>query len=228
MNCRAVPKNTPAPAAAASAAPVRKLNVASSTSNQRGLMQKFLASHGKITHMATPLTFSAPTVASKSGVAAPAPSVAKPLQVQPTFTAPVQEIKMASASATAPSGAPRRHLATTEEKIQQEFREMKKREEELKLNRMKMLAKSQPNLLASLQQEEEEAAGAATAGEGHKGHKGHQDREDQDSYNLNSVNQLRGALSVHNLLDEGAKVKAGRRKSALVAHWENRIQHQEF
>jgi len=91
-----------------------------------------------------------------------------------------------------------------------------------------MMAKSQPNLLASLQQEEEEAAGAATAGEGHKGHKGHQDREDQDSYNLNSVNQLRGALSVHNLLDEGAKVKAGRRKSALVAHWENRIQHQEF
>lgn len=30
------------------------------------------------------------------------------------------------------AGPPRRHYATTEEKIQQEFREMQKREEELK------------------------------------------------------------------------------------------------
>ena len=39
---------------AASAASVRKLNVGASVSNQRGLMEKFLASHGKISHIATP------------------------------------------------------------------------------------------------------------------------------------------------------------------------------
>jgi len=111
---------------------------------------------------------------------------------------------------------------------------------------MKMMAKSQPNLLASLQQEE-----LAAAGEREDVPDG-QDSTDQDHFSLNSVNQLRGALSVHNLLEEGtslalqeivfqgsminlliwyssgAKVRAGRRKSALVAHWENRIQHQEF
>lgn len=61
---------------------------------------------------------------------------------------------------------------------------------------MKMMAKSQPNLLACLQQEELEAAGVTKEEE-------HRDQSDQDHFSLNSVNQLRDTLSVHNLLDEG-------------------------
>ena len=37
-----------AASSASSASSVRKLNVATTASNQRGLMEKFLASHGKI------------------------------------------------------------------------------------------------------------------------------------------------------------------------------------
>ena len=65
---------------------------------------------------------------------------------------------------------------------------------------MKMMAKSQPNLLASLQQEE-----LAAAGEREDVPDG-QDSTDQDHFSLNSVNQLRGALSVHNLLEEGTSL----------------------
>lgn len=43
-----------------------------------------------------------------------------------------KECKVSSSGMTGSSGVPRRHVATTEEKIQQEFIEMKKREEELK------------------------------------------------------------------------------------------------
>jgi hypothetical protein len=136
---------------------------------------------------------------------------------------------------------PRRHYATTEEKIQAEFREMKKREEELKVTRMKMFAKSQPNLLACLNQEDDDNAAAAAAALG------------LDLIEESGSHPLRAAVSNPNLLDDvdgdlqqqalppqvpvmeressvvssSSSVKGARRKSALIAQWENRIQQND-
>ena len=79
-----------------------------------------------------------------------------------------------------------------------------------RVNRMKFFAKSQPNLLACLDHDECDGQ-----------------QEDLEG-NLNS---LRSAVSIPNLADEEqqqqqpstAATKSARRKSALIAQWENRI-----
>jgi len=180
---------------------------------QKGLMQRFLATRGKMgslgsgyvtvktspSQTAVPVPVPVPTVTDSKPSDKPVVERKKSLQieekenddVQPTF---------------------RRGYITAGEKIQVEMQEMQKREEELRLQR----ALSQPNLLY------------------------HQDGEDEESpiTNGNEENHipLRGTLSNPHLLDMDTTphndsdltldkpFKTIRKRSALIAQWENMIQ----
>lgn len=212
---------------------------------QRGLMEKFFLSRGRLN---SPATFNAPTpsaslaLSSSSSstnhsVVTPGSSAGDPVGVinhsnKTTPAAPVRylapAIKPVELQTTRKDevddhrdkvGPSRRHYATTEEKIQQEFREMQKREEELKLNRSRFFAKSQPNLLDMDDQGISEPEQRLEGG------------------------QLRSAHSISDLLADESQptemreelppmssstVKGARRKSALIAQWENRIHQQDF
>lgn len=105
----------------------------------------------------------------------------------------------------------RRSYCTAEEKIQSELKEMQMREEELRRLRARQLAQSQPNL-AGLGMDEEDL-------------EVHEDNTDS----LQEMNGLRTVLSNPNLLDDEPEQtqaidKGVRRRSALIAQWENRIQ----
>ncbi|XP_057370275.1 uncharacterized protein LOC130691352 isoform X3 [Daphnia carinata] len=220
-------------------------NFSNPQGGQRGLMEKFLLSRGRLNG---PATFNAPTPSAPTALSSSSPLTHHSV-VTPGSSAgdPVGVINQSNKMTSAPARyvvpavkpvesqiarrdeedkqvrekvvPPRRHYATTEEKIQQEFREMQKREEELKLNRSKFFAKSQPNLL------------------------------DIDDPVVNEPEQrlegqLRSAHSISDLLaDEtqsvemreelplkssSSTVKGARRKSALIAQWENRIHQQDF
>ncbi|KAI9564967.1 hypothetical protein GHT06_008708 [Daphnia sinensis] len=219
-------------------------NFSNPQGGQRGLMEKFFLSRGRLN---SPATFNAPTPSAPTALSSSSPLTHHSV-VTPGSSAgdPVGVINQSNKMTPAPAryvapavkpvesqmarrdedkqvrdkaGPPRRHYATTEEKIQQEFREMQKREEELKLNRSKFFAKSQPNLL------------------------------DIDDQGVNEPEQrlegqLRSAHSISDLLaDEtqsvemreelppkssSSTVKGARRKSALIAQWENRIHQQDF
>lgn len=220
-------------------------NFSNPQGGQRGLMEKFFLSRGRLN---SPATFNAPTPSASTALSSSSPLTHHSV-VTPGSSAgdPVGVINQSNKTTPAPAryvapavkpvesqiarrdeedkqvrdkvGPPRRHYATTEEKIQQEFREMQKREEELKLNRSKFFAKSQPNLL---------------------------DIDDQGVCEPEQrlEGQLRSAHSISDLLaDEtqsvemreelppkssSSTVKGARRKSALIAQWENRIHQQDF
>ncbi|CAN7943436.1 unnamed protein product, partial [Ixodes hexagonus] len=94
-----------------------------------------------------------------------------------------------------PGDALRKGLVTAETKIQEEMRVMKEREEELRRQRIRLLGQSQPNL--SLLECSTDSV---------------------DSYQLQRVG------SNPNLLESPQPSGAPRRRSALIAQWEQRIQ----
>ncbi|KAG8240169.1 hypothetical protein J437_LFUL009459 [Ladona fulva] len=107
---------------------------------------------------------------------------------------------------------------SAEEKIQEELKQMKVREDELRLQRAHIMAQSQPNLLSIMDESEERSL-----------------QIDDDNEKMPS---LYSTLSNPNLLDldgdtpvkendfsqDQVAQKNARRKSALIAHWESRIQ----
>ncbi|XP_071551453.1 uncharacterized protein [Panulirus ornatus] len=207
-------------------------NLASSTSlaNPRsapkGLMQKFIASRGKMTGSAfasPPLTLTQ-TISTSRGIPT------RPMRVEPK-AAVVQRETLArmkpqhvetgiNQEQTSQSQKQHNHIqqqyrrsyCTAEEKIQSELKEMQMREEELRRLRAHQMAQSQPNLL-DLGTEEED-----------------QETVEETCEGFQEVNGLRTTLSNPNLLDDEsdqtqqALDKGVRRRSALIAQWENRIQ----
>lgn len=182
----------------------------SSSGGQKGLMQRFYASHGRMRISAPPRNI-APAVVS--------PSVS-PVHNQPMIQRKIIDINMGNDSQDSDEELVktpvRRGYQSAEEKIQAELQEMQKREEELRLLRAKLFAQSQPNLLSIGSIEEEE---------------------------INHVNgdggkqTLQSAQSIPNLLDSDDSLDVSqdptsqkfqknspRKRSALIAEWESRIQ----
>ncbi|KDR20577.1 uncharacterized protein LOC110828904 [Zootermopsis nevadensis] len=113
----------------------------------------------------------------------------------------------------------RRGYISAGEKIQVELQEMQKREEELRLQRARMFARSQPNLLCLGDGDDEEEQNLTT---------------DRD---VENHTPLRSAVSNPNLLDSETTLNGDsessldkssfrniRKRSALIAQWENMIQ----
>ncbi|XP_042227914.1 uncharacterized protein LOC121870209 isoform X1 [Homarus americanus] len=223
-----VPNFTPSPALSRGLS--RSLstnNLASPTSltNPRapkGLMQKFIASRGKMTGSA----FASPpptlTHTTSRGIST------RPMRVEPKAAVvqretlsrmkPQQVDTSVSQEQTLQTQKQqnnvqqqyRRSYCTAEEKIQSELKEMQMREEELRQLRACQLAQSQPNLMDIGIEEDEQV-------------------EEENDYSFQEVNGLRTALSNPNLLDDEPDKsqvmdKGVRRRSALIAQWENRIQ----
>ncbi|XP_047739536.1 uncharacterized protein LOC108674673 [Hyalella azteca] len=121
------------------------------------------------------------------------------------------EVRSMTSSPQPPQGY--KKFIGAEEKIQEELREMQQREEELKrLRSRNLMAHSHPNLLEmGLSEIPFEDDQSSVAGETDPG-------ADEET-------TLSGAASNPNL-DEGNIVakKVSRRRSALIAEWENRIQ----
>ncbi|XP_037797007.1 titin-like [Penaeus monodon] len=215
-----VPNFTPSPARGLTKS-LSTTNLASPTAAAtmrapKGLMQKFIASRGKMTASA----FSSPPPALTHVASTSRGVPTRPMRVEPK-TAVVQRETLARMR-TEPSDAVdeplrqqnnqvyRRTHCTAEEKIQSELREMQMREEELRRLRARQLAQSQPNL-----------AGL--------GADDHEETDLQDHMYTHEVNGLRSVLSNPNLLEDEpeqtqASDKMVRRRSALIAQWENRIQ----
>jgi len=103
---------------------------------------------------------------------------------------------------------PSRRVLTAEAKIQLELQTMKEREEELRRHRSRMMAKSQPDLLAAL--------GVLPS--------------DDEAEEPPAPGLLSRTMSNPNLLDEPeAPVSSAsrRRRSTLIDQWESRIQGAE-
>lgn len=116
--------------------------------------------------------------------------------------------------------APYKRFIGAEEKIQEELRDMQQREEELRQLRTRNMARSQPNLLemglSEISFEEEHQNGVEEASENGEGC----EEEGQEA-------GIRSAVSNPNLLEDGPDAKTLknlRRRSTLIAEWENRIQ----
>jgi len=183
----------------------------SSGGGQKGLMQRFLATRGKMGTLSTAYV-TVKTSPSQTQTPVPVPPVTdnklsdtpvverkKPQEIEEKENDDVQRTF-------------RRGYITAGEKIQVEMQEMQKREEELRLQR----ALSQPNLLCR------------------------EDGEDEESpiTNGNEENHvpLRGTLSNPHLLDMDTTphndddltldkpFKTIRKRNALIAQWENMIQ----
>ncbi|KAJ1530922.1 hypothetical protein ONE63_005761 [Megalurothrips usitatus] len=203
--------------------------------SQKGLMQRFLASRGKMSPGG--LVSNGPSSGARDVSPATSPTVTSAATVPPQPHAPVSLSTAVSAKMTAvadsreevsrePEPAPlRRGYTSAEDKIQEELKEMRRREEELRVQRARTFARSQPNLLSLLD-----------------------DVDGPDSTTLNESSPvidklpamavLRSALSNPNLLDDEThhngvdsfneknlqKNIGIRKKSALIAEWENRIQ----
>lgn len=189
----------------------------------KGLMQKFIASRGKMTASA----FSSPPPTNLHTTSTSRGIPTRPMRVEPKAAVlqretlsrlkPIQQINgnaepTSTVSPVQPSQQQyRRSYCTAEEKIQSELKEMQMREEELRRLRARQLAQSQPNL-AGLGMDEEDL-------------EVHEDNTDS----LQEMNGLRTVLSNPNLLDDEPEQtqaidKGVRRRSALIAQWENRIQ----
>jgi len=164
----------------------------------KGLMQRFIASRGRIT---TVNTFNTQP---RTREISPAAYLHKPITDSKTMEV---------------SDAPRpqytRKLQTAEDRIQRELQELKSREIELKQNRARLLARSQPNLLEAMSSmeldfepdEELESPGALRE----KWNSNPNLLEDDDTASESSVQ-----LS-----------KTPRRRSPMIAKWESRIQQSE-
>ncbi|XP_064085011.1 microtubule-associated protein futsch-like isoform X2 [Macrobrachium nipponense] len=188
----------------------------------KGLMQKFIASRGKMTTSA----FSSPPPNNLHITSTSRGIPTRPMRVEPKAAVlqreTISRLKPAPQTNGDADPAPattnsnqaqpfRRSYCTAEEKIQLELREMQQREEELRRHRARLLAQSQPNL-AGLALDEEDF-------------EPHEDAADS----LHEMNGLRAVLSNPNLLEDEpeqtqAVEKGVRRRSALIAQWENRIQ----
>ncbi|KAG0716028.1 hypothetical protein GWK47_010554 [Chionoecetes opilio] len=198
-------------------------NNLSSTSTARptkGLMQKFIASRGKMTGSA--FTSPPPTLThtTSRGV------LTRPMRVEPKAAVIQREtqakvkpevaavISLRPENTSPPAQHPkqfyRRSYCTAEEKIQSELKDMQMREEELRRLRAFQMARSQPNLLDIGIDEDQDLM------------------EEESNHSLSEMNGLRPAQSIPNILDEPEQSqvpdKAVRRRSALIAQWENRIQ----
>nr|XP_053631937.1 uncharacterized protein LOC128688252 isoform X2 [Cherax quadricarinatus] len=188
----------------------------------KGLMQKFIASRGKMTGSA----FASPPLTHTTSTSRGIPT--RPMRVEPK-AAVIQRETLARMKPqpvdsniiqdnTSQSQKPTNHIqqqyrrsyCTAEEKIQSELKEMQMREEELRQLRACQMAQSQPNLM-DLDAEEDE----------------HEEVESNHSYQ--EMNGLRTTYSNPNLLDDEPTQtqvmdKGMRRRSALIAQWENLIQ----
>ncbi|XP_054014982.1 uncharacterized protein LOC128895955 isoform X2 [Hylaeus anthracinus] len=164
------------------------------TPSQKGLMHRFLATRGKIYKSNTP----------PNDVLTPSttPTIAlNPLSIK-TFN---RSLDIQLEPDDEPKKPPvRKGYVPVEEKIQKELHEMKQRENELRLMRSQMLAKSQPNLLDI--------------------------GNDNDSDIYDGSSSLRSGTSSNTLNeDEVEKESKGkhkpnpRRRSTLIAQWENLI-----
>ncbi|CAK9832557.1 hypothetical protein ANTRET_LOCUS9358 [Anthophora retusa] len=162
--------------------------------SQKGLMHRFLATRGKIYK---------PKSAATDTLTPPAtPTIAlNPLSIK-AFN---RSLEIQFEPDDEPKKPPvRKGYVPVEEKIQKELHEMKERENELRLMRSQMLAKSQPNLLDI--------------------------GNDNGSDIYDGSNSLRSGTSTNTLNeDEVEKETKGkhkpnpRRRSTLIAQWENLI-----
>ncbi|XP_069167219.1 enolase-phosphatase E1 isoform X1 [Procambarus clarkii] len=225
-----VPNFTPSPALSrglSRSLSTTNLTSTSSLTNSRapkGLMQKFIASRGKMTGSA----FASPphTLAHTTSTSRGIPT--RPMRVEPKATV-IQRETLARMKPTPVDSSSnqdntsqsqkqtshvqqqyRRSYCTAEEKIQSELKEMQMREEELRQLRARQLAQSQPNLMDLVADEDD-----------------HEDEESEHSFQ--EMNGLRTTYSNPNLLEDEPNQtqvmdKGQRRRSALIAQWENRIQ----
>ncbi|XP_068226942.1 titin-like isoform X2 [Palaemon carinicauda] len=186
----------------------------------KGLMQKFIASRGKLTTSA----FSSPPPNNLHITSTSRGIPTRPMRVEPKAAVLQRETisRLKPAQQTNGEAEPspatnnqtqqfRRSYCTAEEKIQLELREMQQREEELRRHRARLLAQSQPNLAGLVMDEEDFEPSEDTTDSVHE------------------MNGLRAVLSNPNLLEDEpeqtqAVEKGVRRRSALIAQWENRIQ----
>jgi len=165
-----------------------------STPSQKGLMHRFLATRGKFYKNKSPSndSLNPPTIA------------LNPLSIK-AFNRTLIPIQIP----LEPDEEPKKPLARkgyvpVEQKIQKELHDMKERENELRLMRSQMLAKSQPNLLDI--------------------------GNDNDSDIYDGSSSLRSGASTNTLNeDEIEKEQKGkhkpspRRRNTLIAQWENLI-----
>lgn len=175
-------------------ATTRPLRFATAPS-QKGLMHRFLASRGKIYK---PKASTNDLSTSPTNV----PTIAlNPLSVK-AFN---RSLKIQLEPDDEPKKPPvRKGYVPVEEKIQKELHEMKERENELRLMRSQMLAKSQPNLLDI--------------------------GNDNDSDIYDGSGSLRSGASSNTLNEDeierenkGKHKPNPRRRSTLIAQWENLI-----
>ncbi|XP_057328710.1 putative uncharacterized protein DDB_G0285119 isoform X1 [Microplitis mediator] len=165
--------------------------------SQKGLMHRFLATRGRIFN---------------KNSSPPADCLTPP--PTPTIVLNPQSIRALSKSLEVriePDDEPkkpqtRKGYVPVEEKIQKELNDMKERENELRLMRSRMLAKSQPNLIEI--------------------------GNDNDSDIYDGSNSLRSGTSSNTLNDDdsdrgenrsGKHKPNPRRRSTLIAQWENLI-----
>lgn len=169
--------------------------------SQRGLMHRFLATRGKIykpTNNGNVSTTVTPTI------------TLNPLSIK-AFTKTL-EVGRLEADDEPKKPMARKGYVPVEQKIQKELDDMKQRENELRIMRSRMLAKSQPNLLDI--------------------------ESDNDSDIYDSSNSLRSATSTNTLNEDEAEKEhkekgkerksnstttTRRRHSTLIARWENMI-----
>ncbi|XP_046407086.1 uncharacterized protein LOC124171805 isoform X2 [Ischnura elegans] len=212
------------------------------TSGHKGLMERFLASRGKMTFI-SPFSNSSASSSSPSSVQTQSPSslsssvknvhsqmrpvspvVKNVSNIVPVVHKPLEivtdnrQVEQEENGGVAEGGMHRRGWTSAEEKIQEELKEMRMREDELRLQRARIMAQSQPNLLSIMDENDE----------------GSQWNEDDSK-----LSSLYSTLSNPSLLDldgdspvrevDLAQEQTGqkstrRKKSSLIAHWENRIQ----
>ncbi|XP_050722309.1 titin-like isoform X3 [Eriocheir sinensis] len=208
-----VPNFTPSPAlnrnGLSRSLSTNNLSTTSTTRPPKGLMQKFIASRGKMTGSA--FVSPPPTLTHTTSRGVPT----RPMRVEPKAVVVQREtlakMKPEPEAPASPKQYYRRSYCTAEEKIQSELKEMQKREEELRRLRAFQMAQSQPNLLDIGGEDEHDLT-----------------EEEESNHSLSDMNGLRSALSNPNLLDEPEQFqvqdKTVRRRSALIAQWENRIQ----
>ncbi|XP_033207541.1 uncharacterized protein LOC117167061 isoform X2 [Belonocnema kinseyi] len=162
--------------------------------SQKGLMHRFLATRGKIYK-------SQPASNNEFNKQSPVPTITlNPLSIK-AFNRSL-EIQI---EPDEPKVKPtRKGYVPVEQKIQKELNEMKERENELRLMRSKMLAKSQPNLLDI--------------------------GNDTDSDIYDGASSLRSGTSTNTLnedeVEKENKIRHKpnpRRRSTLIAQWENLI-----
>ncbi|PNF17158.1 hypothetical protein B7P43_G09085 [Cryptotermes secundus] len=185
-----------------------------SSLGQKGLMERFLATRGKIGTLSSGFV----TGTSPTPGPLPAPPVTTNKLADMSLDERQQNIQESDEreNGDIQRAVFRRGYISAEEKMKVEMQEMQKREEELRLQRARMFARSQPNLLCLGDEEEEE---------------GHTIDRDMENHI-----PLRTALSNPNLLDsettpngdsnsvDKPSFRTIRKQNALIAQWENMIQ----